>query len=271
MASAAKNAHIPEHLPAVVVTGGSSGIGLAIARRFAAAGHAVALVARGRERLEAAAGGMRSGANVAVITIASDVTSAGACASIDSALTSNGLYCDVLVNAAGIGLAGPFGSHSSEEIDALLALNVAALTRLMRHVLPAMRARSRGGVLNVASLGGMVPGPNQAAYYASKSYVISLTEAVAQECRGSGVRIAVVAPGPVETGFHAAMGAERSPYRRLVPALSPEVVARSAYRWFRLGRTVIVPGTAGSLMAVALRVLPHPLTVPVVGWLLRKP
>ncbi len=119
----------------------------------------------------------------------------------------------MLVNNAGIGLSGRFDDHSHEEIEALLALNVTALTRLMRHVLPQMRARGRGGVLNIASLGGYVPGPHQAVYYASKAYVISLSEAVASELAGTGVRVAVVAPGPVATGFHAAMGAENARYR----------------------------------------------------------
>lgn len=143
-----------------------------------------------------------------------------------------------------------------------------SLTRMMRAALPPMRARGTGGILNVASLGGMTPGPYQAAYYASKAFVISLTEAVGHEVRGEGVRIAVVAPGPVETNFHAAMGAEGAFYRAIVPSASPEAVARSAYRGFMLGRRVIVPGILGTASALALRLLPHALSVPMVGRLL---
>jgi hypothetical protein len=138
----------------------------------------------------------------------------------------------------------------------------------MRHFLPAMRVRGEGGVLNVASLGGYMPGPYQALYYASKSAVISLSEAVAAEVSGTGVRVTVLAPGPSPTGFHAAMGAEGALYRRLLPAMTPERIARSAFRGFMLGRRVIVPGVFNTALAWLVRVLPHPLTVPIVAWLL---
>src|SRR5690606_15946437 len=106
---------------------------------------------------------------------------------ITSKLHQAGYYLDVLVNNAGIGLAGPFLSHPPDAISRLLALNIESLTRLMRAALPDMISRQQGGILNVASLGGYVPGPNQAVYYASKAYVLSLTEAVANEVAGQGV------------------------------------------------------------------------------------
>ena len=116
----------------------------------------------------------------------------------------------------------------------------------MRHALPAMLARGEGGIINVASLGGLVPGPNQAAYYASKAYVVSLTRAVATENAGRGVRLMALAPGPVDTGFHRAMGAELSFYRQLMIALSPEQTARAAYRGYMLGLHLVVPGVTAS-------------------------
>lgn len=261
--------------PAVVVTGGSRGIGLAIARRFASAGHAVVLVARDAEQLERAAGEIRKDLEAMVLPLALDITDAAAIDALEAGLASHGLYADVLVNNAGCGLSGAFETHGAGDLDRLIALDITALTRLMHHVLPQMRARGRGGVLNVASLGGYVPGPFQATYYASKAYVISLTEAVAAEMAGSGVRVCAVAPGPVSTGFHAAMGAEMARYRQLLPEMTPERVARSAYLGFMMGRTVIVPGLANTLTAYVLRVLPRPITVALVGWLLepgpRKP
>jgi short-subunit dehydrogenase len=205
---------------------------------------------------------------VTAIPIIADVTAPDAPQVIDRALAARSHYLDCLVNNAGLGLSGSFHADTAPAIEQLLAVNVCALTRLMHHALGQMRARGRGGILNVASLGGYVPGPNQAAYYASKAYVISLTEAVAHEVRGEGVRIAVVAPGPVETGFHHAMGAESSLYRILVPSLAPERVARSAYRGFAMGRRVIVPGLLPSMASWLVRILPHPLTVPIVGALL---
>ena len=133
-----------------------------------------------------------------------------------------------------------------------------------------MLARGRGGVLNVASLGGVIPGPYQAAYYASKAYVLSLSEALASETSGSGVRVTVIAPGPIATAFHANMGAEAARYRTLLPELSPEHVAASAYRAFTLGQRVVVPGIMYRLFFIALRMLPHASTVRLTGWLLKN-
>ena len=139
----------------------------------------------------------------------------------------------------------------------------------MRHVLPGMLARARGGIINVASLGGLVPGPYQAAYYASKAYVISLTEAVAAENAGSGVRFTAVAPGPVNTGFHAAMGSELSFYRQLhlrrsVPSASPAPPTAATCSVSASS----CPALMNKLMWPALRVLPHRLLLPLIGWLL---
>jgi short-subunit dehydrogenase len=256
--------------PMVVVTGGSRGIGLALARRFARAGHDVAVIARGAEAVEAAAAAVSGKHGVKAIALAMDVADSDAAHRIDAALAAEGFYLDILVNCAGIGLAGPFVSHSEAAIDELLAVNTAALTRLTRHALPQMLARGRGGILNVASLGGLVPGPNQAAYYASKAYVVSLTRAIATETAGRGVRIMVLAPGPVDTGFHQAMGAELSFYRQLLLALSADQTARAGYRAYVLGWRLFVPGLTGKLLQVALWIVPHAFVLPIVGWLLRR-
>jgi short-subunit dehydrogenase len=200
--------------------------------------------------------------------LALDVTLPDATERLDAVLAGNGLYLDVLINNAGFGFAGRFHEQDAGEIGRLIALNIEAVTRLMHHALPPMIARGRGGILNVASLGGFVPGPQQAAYYASKAYVLSLTEAVAHEARGLGVRISAVAPGPVETAFHRNMGAEPALYRSVLPSLSAERAANSAYAGFMLGRRVIVPGILAPLAAAALRLLPHTLSVPIVGQLL---
>ena len=252
-----------------MVTGGSRGIGLALARRFAKAGHDVAILARNSDALQEAAAAIERNFGVKAHAIVIDVTEPDAPRSLDTQLAERGCYMDVLVNSAGIGLSGRFESHSEKDVVHLLDLNVRALTRWMRHALPAMLARGRGGILNVASLGGLAAGPYQAAYYASKAYVISLTEAAAWENTGEGVRLTVLAPGPVNTSFHEAMGAESSFYRQLLPALSPERTANSAYSGFVLGRCLIVPGVINTFMAIALRILPHTLLLPLIGWLLR--
>ena len=268
--SAAAHAAVAGLKPMTVVTGGSRGIGLALARRFAKAGHDMGLVARHADPLQTAAASIARELHVTALAIPLDVTDASAAQQIDAHLTANGFYLDTLINCAGIGLAGPFISHNEDAIQRLLDVNVDALTRLMRHALPAMLARAEGGIINVASLGGLVPGPNQAAYYASKAYVVSLTRAVATENAGSGVRVMVLAPGPVDTGFHHAMGADLSFYRQLVLALSADQTARAAYRGYVLGLSLVVPGITAKLLQIALWIIPHALLLPIIGWLLRR-
>ncbi len=258
----------PQGVPFVVVTGGSEGIGFAIAARFFAEGRAVLLVARRDPVLAAAAETLRRGSGGRVETLALDVTANDAGALIDAAVARLGGYVDVLVNSAGIGLSGPFIEHDDADLRALIALNVQALSMLCRHVLPGLRERGRGGIINIASLGGYAPGPYQAAYYASKAYVISLTEALAYETRGQGLAITAVAPGPVQTAFHQRMKAEQGWYLRAVPVTSVETVAREALLGFKLHQRVVLPGLVNKLMMPALRLLPHRLLEPVIGQLL---
>jgi short-subunit dehydrogenase len=210
---------------------------------------------------------------VEITTLALDLAADGALDVLDAELDRLGAHVEVLVNAAGMGQSGAFAMADARELGRLIALNVDAPSRLMRHVLPGMRERRSGGILNVASLGGYTPGPYQAAYYASKAYLISLSEAVATEVGRDGVRVTVVAPGPVDTGFHAKMSAESAFYRRFLPSSTPESVAWWGVRGFELGLKVVVPGAFNLLGAVALRLLPHVVLVPFMAWLLdpRRP
>jgi short-subunit dehydrogenase len=257
--------------PMVVITGASEGIGYALARRFAAAGHDLVLVARRPEPLEQAAGRIRVDFKVDAVAVPADITEPHAIGAIERALAAHRGYADVLVNNAGMGIAGAFLGNPPEAVMRLLDLNVHAPTRLMRHFLPGMRVRGRGGILNLASLGGYVPGPYQAAYYASKAYVLSLSEAVAAETAGEGVRVSALAPGPVSTNFHRRMGSENSLYRYLVLPASAEGVASAGYRGFALGWRVIIPGLLNPALAVAVRILPHRIVMAIVGWLLKPP
>jgi short-subunit dehydrogenase len=266
-AALGKVAHLQ---PAVVITGGSRGIGLALAKRFLEKRHETVIVGRSAPRLAAAVTELKAATGTEPVSILCDITEANAADVIAAGLNRAGLYLDVLVNNAGIGLAGPFIAHTPIEISRLVTLNVESVTRLTRAVLPDMIERRRGGILNVASLGAYVPGPNQAAYYASKSYVVSLTEAIASEVSGQGVRISALAPGPVDTGFHREMGAERSLYRLMLPSMTADRVARSAYRGFMFGQRVIVPGIFNIAAVTALKVLPHIITVPIMYAFLKR-
>ncbi len=255
-------------MPAVVITGGSSGIGFALAKLFAQRSEAVVLIAHDAARLENARRTLEQTARARIESLTLDIGHPDAADTVLAWLEQKGLYCDVLVNNAAIGQAGPFSTSDPAKLDNLIATNIAGLTRLTRALLPGMLARGRGGLLSIASLGGLIPGPYQAAYYASKAFVISLSEAIASETAGRGIRVTVVLPGPVETRFHARMGAEGSLYRHLLPAASPERVASLALRGFRLGRRVVAPGVLPTLAAITLRILPHSLSVPVTRWLL---
>jgi uncharacterized protein len=264
----------PQTTPAVLITGGSDGIGLGLALAFDRdpswnSTQRLVLVSRNADALARAAETVHQQRGTVPLVLALDVTAGNAIAVIEQLLATQGLHVDVLINNAGIGHAGAFTEATPDHIEQLLALNIAALTRLTRHFLPDMLARGTGGVMNVASLGGLTPGPYQAAYYASKAFVISFTRALQSENAGQGVRIAVVAPGPVETQFHRRMGAESAFYRRLIPAPSAEFVARVAIRGFRWGRTMIIPGWSWSVLALTMTHMPAAVTVPIVRWLLR--
>ena len=256
--------------PATVVTGASEGLGFALARIIAREGRTIVLLARTTDLLGEAADALRSqypSANVITETI--DVGERVAPAKLDALLARHGLYLDVLVNNAGIGLGGNFTDIDQEKLDELVETNVAAVTRLTRHYLPAMRARARGGIMNLASLAAFAPGPWQAPYFASKAYVLSLTAAIGGECAGEGVRVCAIACGPIETRIHRKMNAVNTFYRALLPSSSADRMARLAWRSYRMGRRVVVPGIVNSFLAWSARAMPFELLMPLVGWLMK--
>jgi short-subunit dehydrogenase len=256
--------------PVVLITGASEGIGRALANEFARAGNSLFLVARNEAALAKAAAEIERDFGVRAHYLAVDLATSRACDTVTQALAARKLYADVLVNNAAIGLLGPFATQGREELLHLIDLNMRTFTDLMYCLLQGMLKRGQGGVLNVASVAGYVPGPGQAAYYASKAYVLSLTEAVAYETRGRGVRISALVPGPVDTRFHARMGAQGSPYRLLHPSMSAEAVARAGYQGFRCRRLLIVPGLIPLFNTLVLRLIPHMFITPFMGWFLRR-
>lgn len=254
--------------PATVITGASEGIGRALARRFAEAGDQVVVVARRETLLQVVADEIRRDFKGDPVVLPIDVNRPEAAAEIEAALLTRGLHVDILINNAGFGVSGEFASLPEAEVEALVSCNIMALTRLSRHFLPGMLARARGGLINIASLAGLTPGPFQAPYYASKAYVISLTRAIAYEIEGTGVKAMVVTPGPVETNFHARMNAETSLYRYFVPSPSAELVAAATYRGFKWHFTIIAPGISAKIMSVVMRLVPKYLVIPATAWLL---
>ena len=258
--------------PSVVITGGSRGLGLALAKKFAETGDEILLIARGSKDLEQAAETLRrENPGRGIHTLALDISNPQSAGMIGQALSVRNLYCSILINNAAAGLSGPFADQPSDAISKLLTTNILALTHLTHALLPGMRQRRNGTIINVASLGAYVPGPYQAAYYASKAYVVSLSEALSAELSGSGVRVLTILPGPIPTKFHQDMGADRALYRSLIPQSSPDQVARSTYRAFRLGRRVAVPGILNQLFALSIRLAPHFVSVPLMACLLKNP
>jgi short-subunit dehydrogenase len=132
-----------------------------------------------------------------------------------------------------------------------------------------MRARARGGVMNLASLAAFAPGPWQAPYFASKAYVLSLTAAIGGECAGEGVRVCAIACGPVETRIHRKMNASNTFYRAILPSASADRMARLAWRSYRMGRRVVVPGIVNSFIAWSARAMPYEILLPLVDWLMK--
>jgi len=251
--------------PIVLVTGGSRGIGLALARGFAARGYNIFIVARNGEQLRAAASDIETEFGVLVRHAACDLAEPNGADAIVAKLAGAGVYADILVNCAGVAVAGDFIGNDARRAHATLALNVKAATDLMYACLPGMVARRRGGVLNVASLAGMMPMPFCALYGATKSYLIALSRAVATEVAGSGVNVSVLAPGFVDTDFFARNLETDRRSTALLPALSTEAVAHTAINGFLAGQTVITPGVLGTLCRLGTMLLPYGVLAPFVG------
>ncbi|NOV19485.1 SDR family NAD(P)-dependent oxidoreductase [Ensifer adhaerens] len=250
--------------PAVVVIGASRGIGRAIAKVAAREKAPVVLVARSHDDLVAVASEIgEAGGEAFVLHL--DLFSADAAARLGDFLTANNLCCDVLVNSAGYGLRGAATTLPVQDQLGIIDLNIRALTDLSLHFLPGMVARGRGGVLNLGSIAGFMPGPNMALYYASKSYVRSFSEALHQELRRTGVTVTCVAPGPVSTEFLQRSGADRVPLFKVLPKLDADYVAERAWRGFKSGRRLVVPGISAKLAAFAAAWLPSAVMLPLIG------
>ncbi len=239
-----------------LITGASAGIGRELARLFAADKSNLILVARRREKLDELAAELRRDHGVAVRVLPMDLADSRSPQAIFDALAAEGATVDVLVNNAGFGAAGSVAELSLEKQRDMLQVNVAALTLLTRLFLPGMIQRRSGGILNVGSTAAFQPGPYMAVYYATKAYVVSFSEALAEEVAGSGVRIACLAPGATATEFAAAADLEKSLLFRLGTADS-RTVAAAGYRGFRRGRLLTIPGPRNKLLVLAVRFTPR--------------
>ena len=256
--------------PLALVTGASGGIGAALARELARHGHDLVLAARSLAPMEVLAADLRE-LSAATTVVAADLARPGAAGRLAHDIASRGLAIDVLINNAGLGAAGRFDRSDPARIAEILHVNIVALSELTRLLLPGMVERGRGRIMLVASVAAFQPGPHMAAYFASKAYVLSLSEALAYELRGTGVSVTALCPGATATDFFAVAGAGNSLMaRRLRRMMSAEEVARLGYRGLVAGRRVVITGAMNRLVALASRHAPHWITLPVTDRLMSE-
>ena len=256
----------------VLITGASSGIGAELAREFASHGHALVLVARSKDRLDALAAELRAGHDTDSLVLPADLSSAEELVSVVETLEERDIEIDILVNNAGLIDVGPFADAQPQRLQQLIAVNMAAATALTSLFLPRMRERRFGRILNVASLAGFQPVPSMAVYAASKAYMLSFTEALAEELRGSGVSVTALCPGLTETGMvqsirSATPAAAWAPSFLISDARS---VARQGYTGVMTGQTVVIPGWSNQLAATWSQMTPRWLTRTVTGFAARQ-
>ena len=253
-----------EPAPLTVVTGASSGLGTEFARLAAADGHAVLLVARRVERLDALAEALRADHGVTVSTRSTDLADAAQLQALARDLADRPVA--TLVNNAGFGLRGRFDRMDADALLQMVTVNMTAVTVLARAVAPGMAARCNGGILNVASMAALQPGPGMAAYYASKSYVLSLSEALWAELRPHGVRVTALCPGPTATEFDRRAGLTGTLMfdRRTGQVDDAGPVARAGWTGLKRGRRVVLPGLTKRAYGGVAAVVPRRLMLALV-------
>jgi short-subunit dehydrogenase len=246
--------------PTALVTGASGGIGLELAREFARGGHDLVLVARSEDRLTEIASELEEAHSIAARALPIDLSSQNAAPELFEAVKETGTTVEALVNNAGFAMFGPFAKDDIVTQNEMMQLNMLTLTGITRLFLPGMIERRRGRILNVASTASFQPGPLMAVYYATKAYVLSLSEALAEELRGTGVTVTALCPGPTSSGFQGRAAMEDSKLvkgRRLATTAD---VAGAGYRACMAGKRVLVPGWKNNMLAQSVRLSPRALT-----------
>jgi short-subunit dehydrogenase len=247
----------------VVITGASSGIGEELAKNFAEGGYNLVLVARSEDNLKALARGLKRDTKAKVWVEPADLSRRGAAKKLASNLNRQGIEVDVLVNCAGVLEHGSFVDLPASSQQGLIDLNVSGLTNMLSHFLPPMVARGKGRILNVASIAAFQPVPGLATYAATKAYVLSLTESLAEELSGTGVSVTALCPGVTATNM-VATAQQKSGGLNLPSFIIGEVeqVAAQGYRACLKGEVICVPGTVNLAATIVGRATPK--------WLLRR-
>jgi short-subunit dehydrogenase len=252
-----------------LITGASGGIGYELAKLFGRDGYNLVLVARSAETLNQLAAELQTQHGVRVTVAPVDLGEPSAPRFLFDQLRREGINVDILVNNAGFGVFGEFVQMPEKEILDQIQLNITALTRLTKLFLAPMLERRGGRIMNVASTAAFQPGPLMAVYYATKAYVLSFSEALANELRGSGVTVSCFCPGATNTGFAKRAGIEGSRLFK-IGAMNVETVARDGYRGLMAGRTMVISGMRNWLVAESVRFAPRRVVTAISRWVTEK-
>jgi len=240
-----------------LITGASSGIGLELAKVFAQQKHDLVLVARSKDKLEEVGAQLAKAHGIQYTVIPADLADLKAVEALVKELSARKLTVDVLVNNAGYASYGHFAETDFDTELKMIQVNVVALTALTKRLLPGMVARKHGRIMNVASTAAFQPGPLMAVYYATKAFVLSLSEALSEETAGTGVTVTALCPGPTESGFQARAKMEESKLVRGKKIMDAATVAQAGYDALQRGTRVIVPGFMNKMLAGSVRLLPR--------------
>jgi uncharacterized protein len=256
--------------PAIVVTGASSGIGRELARLAARDGSVMVLIGLTSEALDELAAELATSA-VEAHALPIDLADGDAGQRIENKLAEIGAYCDVLVNSAGFAIFGAAADTDRDTQLKLIDVNIRALTELTLRFLPGMIGRRRGGILNVGSITGYVPGPNMSTYYASKAYVRSFTAALAAETAGTGVTVTCLAPGVVRTAFFQRSGIGQTRLYKMAPRSNAPETAAAGWRAFKAGKRLVIPRLLDRAIVAVSNILPDAILLRFVSRFQRLP
>lgn len=248
-----------------LITGASAGLGIEFARLAAAEREDLVLVARRRDPMATLAAELSTRHGIRVTIIEADLSTQEGVQQVIDTVVRDGIAVDTLINNAGYGLYGNFAEREAEGQLGIVDVNVRALTMLTHALLPGMLQRRRGRIMLVGSVGGFLPGPYLAVYYATKAYVLSFGEALSEELRGSGVTVSVLAPGPTTTEFQAVAGLGISRVSSVTPMMSAAAVARIGYNGMKANKVVVVPGPTNKLSTMLIKFMPRAVTRRLIG------
>lgn len=242
-----------------MITGGTEGIGLELAKLFAAEKHNLIIVARNEKKLEEVKNKFENEYKISVEIIQVDLSVDKSCEKVIKIVEEKNLTVDNLINNAGMGSFGFFNEAEEGFEEHLININIIALTNLTKYFLTKMIKKGSGGIMNIASTAAFVGGPKMAMYYSSKAYVLSLTEALHEEVKFLGIRVSCLCPGPVKTSFQEKSGIKKSEKAKKY-LMEADAVAKEAYLGFMKGKAIIIPGFKNKLLVLGTKLIPRSLS-----------